>query len=66
MSKIHTKFIDYTFGSFAPSILDGQVITAYIGENITPYTIQGENFSSLQSLVALLNEQINSLQSSSS
>ena len=66
MPKTDSRFIRDLFAPFAPSIRDGQVITAYVDEPITPYVILGDNFSTLQGLVALLYDQFHSLQSSSS
>lgn len=45
MAKVHTRFIQGLLDMFAPSIYEGQEITAYVGENISPYVIQGNNFS---------------------
>ena len=69
MSSIHTKFIhgfDDKISQFlVPSIDEGQVITAYIGEDITPYVILGENFSTIQGQIQLLSQKINDLKLSS-
>lgn len=48
MSSIHPKFIsgfdDKVAELLVPAISEGQVITAYIDEPISPYSILGENF----------------------
>jgi hypothetical protein len=47
MSKLNAKFIldldEAVATLFAPAIAEGQSITCYIGEQMTPYIIQGEN-----------------------
>ena len=47
MSKIDAKMIDgledVVIKLFAPTINDGQSVSCYVGEEITPYTIQGDN-----------------------
>ena len=49
MSTISARFIDElgenVVKDFAPSIADEQIIDAYIGEEMTPYQILGENIS---------------------
>ena len=47
MSKVDARLIsgldDVIAKLFAPSISEGQQITCYAGEEMTPYTIQGDN-----------------------
>ena len=49
MSTLSARFIDElgenVVKDFAPSIADEQIINAYIGEEMTPYQILGENIS---------------------
>lgn len=49
MSKLSARFIDElgecVIKDFAPSITEGQYCTAYLGEEMTPYSILGENIS---------------------
>ena len=66
MAKIDSRFIRNLFAPFAPSIREGQVITAYVGEDITPYIIQGDNFSTTQGMFQLLSEKIDNSDISSS
>lgn len=48
MATVDLKFISGVLDLFAPKIQEGQIISAYVGEDIQPYIIQGENFSTFQ------------------
>ena len=68
MATIHSKFISGWEAIFAPSISEGQVISAYVDEPISPYVILGDNFLpaslALKSLFisrSLSNEDISSM-----
>jgi len=54
VAKVHTRFIQGLLDMFAPSIYEGQEITAYVGENISPYVIQGDNLSVQSQLASRL------------
>ena len=58
MSTLSARFIDElgenVIKDFAPSIADEQIINAYIGEEMTPYQILGENISATPSNAPVL------------
>lgn len=58
MSTLSARFIDElgenVIKDFAPSIAEEQIINAYIGEEMTPYQILGENISVTPSISPVL------------
>ena len=58
-----SRFLNNLSSLFAPSILEGQVIEAYVDEPITPYIIQGDNLSNHNEAIQLLFNSCFALQS---
>ena len=42
-AKLIDNIEDVIKALFAPSILDGQSVTCYFGEEMTPFTVQADN-----------------------